>query len=75
MYGTPTALLCGKMLRKKPVKHNWEIMRPVPVKIASRYMDVQMFMDILCQRKHVFTHKIGQNRVHIDIGVKNKEDE
>ena len=54
VYGIPTALLRWKMLRKNPVKHNRDITRPVPVTIASHYMDVQMFMDIFLSAEIYF---------------------
>ena len=61
IYGMPYQLLRGKMLRKRPIRHERSEIVPVPTMIATRYKQVQIFMDIFFVNKLVFLHTKSEN--------------
>ena len=46
VYGKPPEILRGNILINKPKKHGYELLSKVPAMIATRYMDVQIFMEL-----------------------------
>jgi hypothetical protein len=55
IFGTPTPLLKGKMTRKLPIQNKIEKI-PLPIPIAERHKQIQLFIDFFFVNGYVFLH-------------------
>ena len=64
IFGTPPALLRGKSTRAKPEKHTRDELYDISNMIPTRYMDLQIFMDIfLCKWEYFLFSDIREYRI------------
>ena len=55
IFGTPTPLLKGKMRQQTPIQNKIEKI-PLPLQIAERHQQIQIYLDFFYVNGHVFLH-------------------
>ena len=61
VYGSPSAILKGKMVRTSPLRHNRNEVRPVFDMIGEKYRDVHIFLDMFYVNRNIFLHTKSEN--------------
>ena len=64
IFGTPTPLLRGKSTGAKPEKHTRDELYDISNMIPTRYMDLQIFMDIFYVNGNIFCLTTSENIGH-----------